>query len=117
MKNKMIKNKLTILIIILFSILLYSCQSAKEALEGKKRSEQSDEFLVEKKNPLAMPPDYEKLPTPGNQEVSPETFSDNEEVKDLLNVQDSNKIDSNNDANEADIESSIIKKIQQLNVY
>ena len=117
MKNKMIKNKLTILIIILFSILLYSCQSAKEALQGKKRSEQSDEFLVEKKNPLAMPPDYEKLPTPGNQEVSPETFSDNEEVKDLLNVQDSNKIDSNNDANEADIESSIIKKIQQLNVY
>ena len=113
----MIKNKLTILIIIFFSILLYSCQSAKEALEGKKRSEQSDEFLVEKKNPLAMPPDYEKLPTPGNQEVSPETFSDNEEVKDLLNVQDSNKIDSNNDANEADIESSIIKKIQQLNVY
>ena len=113
----MIKNKLTISTIIFFSILLYSCQSAKEALEGKKRSEQSDEFLVEKKNPLAMPPDYEKLPTPGNQEVSPETFSDNEEVKDLLNVQDSNKIDSNNDANEADIESSIIKKIQQLNVY
>ena len=113
----MIKNKLTILIIILFSILLYACEAAKNAIEGKKRSEQSDEFLVEKKNPLAMPPDYEKLPTPGNQEVSPETFSDNEEVKDLLNVQDSNKIDSNNDTNEADIESSIIKKIQQLNVY
>tara|TARA_B100000586_G_C19989243_1_gene375538 strand:+ start:95 stop:421 length:327 start_codon:yes stop_codon:yes gene_type:complete len=108
----MIKNKLTILIIILFSILLYSCQSAKEALQGKKRSEQGDEFLVEKKNPLAMPPDYEKLPTPGNQEVSPETFSDNDEVKDLLNVQDSNEIDSNNDSNTADIESSIIEKIQ-----
>ena len=108
----MIKNKLTILIIILFSILLYSCQSAKDVLEGKKRSEQGDEFLVEKKNPLAMPPDYEKLPTPGNQEVSPETFSDNDEVKDLLNVQDSNEIDSNNDSNTADIESSIIEKIQ-----
>jgi len=108
----MIKNKLTILIIILFSIVLYSCQSAKDALGGKKRSEQGDEFLVEKKNPLAMPPDYEKLPTPGNQEVSPETFSDNDEVKDLLNVQDSNEIDSNNDTNTADIESSIIEKIQ-----
>ena len=108
----MIKNKLTILIIILFSILLYSCQSAKEALQGKKRSEQGDEFLVEKKNPLAMPPDYEKLPTPGNQEVSPETFSDNDEVKDLLNVQGGNEIDSNNDSNTADIESSIIEKIQ-----
>ena len=108
----MIKNKLTILIIILFSIVLYSCQSAKDALGGKKRSEQGDEFLVEKKNPLAMPPDYEKLPTPGNQEVSPETFSDNDEVKDLLNVQDSNEIDSNNDSNTADIESFIIEKIE-----
>ena len=109
----MIKNKLTILIIILFSILLYACEAAKNAIEGKKRSEQSDEFLVEKKNPLAMPPDYEKLPTPGNQEVSPETFSDNDEVKDLLNVQDSNEIDSNNDSNNtANIESSIIEKIQ-----
>ena len=112
MKNKMIKNKLNILIIIFFSFFLYSCQTAKEALTGKKRSEQGDEFLVEKKNPLAMPPDYEKLPTPGNQEVSPETFSDNDEVKDLLNVQDSNEIDSNNDSNTADIESSIIEKIQ-----
>tara|TARA_B100000959_G_scaffold109686_1_gene115675 strand:- start:517 stop:843 length:327 start_codon:yes stop_codon:yes gene_type:complete len=108
----MIKNKLTILIIIFFSILLYSCQSAKEALEGKKRSEQGDEFLVEKKNPLAMPPDFEKLPTPGNQEVLPETFSDNKEVKNLLNIQDSDATGSNNIASPADIESSIIEKIQ-----
>ena len=48
----MIKNKLTILIIIFFSILLYSCQTAKDALEGKKRSEQGDEFLVEKKKSI-----------------------------------------------------------------
>jgi|AP03_1055505.scaffolds.fasta_scaffold97426_2 hypothetical protein len=117
----MIKNKLTILIIILFSILLYACETAKNAIEGKKRSEQSDEFLVEKKNPLAMPPDYEKLPTPGNQEVSPETFSDNNEIKDLLNIEDCDKsvnIEdcvasvSNNSDNSSDIESSIIKKIQ-----
>ena len=107
----MIKNKLTILIIIFFSISLYSCQTAKEALEGKKRSEQGDEFLVEKKNPLAMPPDYEKLPTPGNEEVSPETFSENKEVKDLLNIKDSNT-ETDNDISSGDIESSIIKKIQ-----
>ena len=108
----MIKNKLTISIIILLSILLYSCTSTKEVLIGKKRSEQSDEFLVEKKNPLAMPPDFEKLPTPGNKEVSPETFSDNNEVKDLLNIQDSGASDVNDSANSSDIESSIIKKIQ-----
>ena len=117
----MIKNKLTILIIILFSILLYACESAKNAIEGKKRSEQSDEFLVEKKNPLAMPPDFEKLPAPGSQEVSPETFSDNNELKDLFNIKDcdtSANIDdcdtsvSNNSDNSSDIESSILEKIQ-----
>ena len=108
----MIKNKLAITIIILSSIFLYSCQTTKEALVGKKRSEQSDEFLVQKKNPLAMPPDYEKLPVPGNKEVSPETFSDNNEVKNLLNIKDSDNLDLNDKANSSDIESTIIKKIQ-----
>jgi len=107
----MIKNKLNILIIIFFSFFLYSCQTAKEALTGKKRSEQGDEFLVEKKNPLAMPPDFEKLPTPGNEKVLPETFSDNSEVKELLNINDSDASTNNVDST-ADIESSIIEKIQ-----
>jgi len=107
----MIKNKLNILIIIFFSFFLYSCQTAKEALGGKKRSEQGDEFLVEKKNPLAMPPDYDELPTPGNEKVSPETFSDNNEVKNLLNIEQNNSSEDDESSSE-DIESSIIKKIQ-----
>ena len=108
----MLKNKTKILIIILFSFSLYSCGSVKEAVGAKKRSEQSDEFLVQKKNPLAMPPDYEEMPTPGNQEVSPETFSDDNEVKDLLNIKEENTLDTNNNDNSSDLESSIIKKIQ-----
>ena len=107
----MIKNNLNIFIIIFFSLFLYSCETAKEVLGGKKRSEQGDEFLVEKKNPLAMPPDYEKLPTPGNEKVSPETFSENNEVKDLLNIEDSDVSAKDKDSS-ADIESSIIEKIQ-----
>ena len=107
----MIKNKLNILIIIFFSFFLYSCQTAKEALGGKKRSEQGDEFLVQKKNPLAMPPDYEKLPTPGGKKVSPETFSKNSDVKDLLNIEESDSSTDGNDSS-GDIESSIIEKIQ-----
>ena len=37
------------LIIIIALIFVYSCSGTKDALQGKKRSEQSDEFLVEKK--------------------------------------------------------------------
>ena len=108
----MIKNKLSLILIILFSFSLYACQTVKEAVGGKKRSEQSDEFLVQKKNPLAMPPDYEKLPTPGNKEVSPETFSDDNEVKNLLNIKEDDTSGLNNNDNSSDLESSIIEKIQ-----
>ena len=48
-------------------VFLYSC-GVGEALQGKKRSDQGDEFLIDKKNPLTMPPDFEKLPVPGDLE-------------------------------------------------
>ena len=51
------------LFLLLIVISLYSCQSVKDALSGKKY-ESSDEFLVIKKNPLVLPPDYNKLPEP-----------------------------------------------------
>ncbi len=42
---------------------LTACQSAKDALTLKKK-ESSDEFLVEKKSPLVLPPNYGELPLP-----------------------------------------------------
>ena len=46
--------KINIIIVIFLAFFLYSCQGAKEAFESKKRSDQSDEFLVQNKslNPL-----------------------------------------------------------------
>ncbi len=57
--KKMIRN---IFLLIIF-ISLYSCQSIKDGLSGKKY-ESSDEFLVIKKNPLVLPPDFNALPEP-----------------------------------------------------
>tara|TARA_B100000575_G_scaffold255126_1_gene224726 strand:- start:246 stop:572 length:327 start_codon:yes stop_codon:yes gene_type:complete len=106
------KNKNLTVLLIFLGLLLYSCQTATEALQGKKRSEQSDEFLVEKKNPLAMPPDFDKLPTPDNQEVSSEIISDNKEVKNLLNIDENKKQIVEENGSSTDIESSILEKIQ-----
>ena len=55
--------------ILIFLILFFltSCQSAQDAFSLKKKST-SDEFLVEKKSPLVLPPDFEMLPVPQNQQ-------------------------------------------------
>ena len=58
--------KLFLLLILIVS--LYSCQSVKDALSGKKY-ESSDEFLIIKKNPLVLPPEFNKLPTPDDPEI------------------------------------------------
>ena len=65
-------------------LLLNSCTNVKNALTGKK-SENSDEFLVEKKNPLEMPPNYKDLPVPSKSKGA-NTNEDriNEEIEDLL---------------------------------
>ena len=57
--------KINILLLIpaIFFIVLTGCQSLKDGLSGSKK-QNSDEFLIEKKNPLTKPPDYEKLPSP-----------------------------------------------------
>ena len=58
MKN--ITKNLFYLFVILIS--LGACQSTRDALEGKKRG--ADEFLVQKKNPLVLPPEFDELPEP-----------------------------------------------------
>ena len=55
--------------LLFFLLFLYSCGSVGEALQGKKRSDQGDEFLIDKKNPLARPPDFDKLPKPGEANI------------------------------------------------
>ena len=102
-------------IIIYLSLMffLYSCSGAKDALQGKKRSDNSDEFLVEKKNPLTVPPDIDELPVPLDQEE--QALKDGQEDVDIKKVL---KIDESQDTNfECDtenencIEKSILEKI------
>ena len=54
-------------ILINLAIFLASCGSIQEGFSNNKKNN-SDEFLVEKKSPLVMPPDYNKLPEPRENE-------------------------------------------------
>ena len=78
-------NKTIIPFILLTTLFLFSCQSIKDGLSGKK-SENSDEFLVKKKNPLVIPPKYMELPEPktSNIENDLENIEEDSKIEDLI---------------------------------
>tara|TARA_B100001250_G_scaffold409560_1_gene434126 strand:+ start:119 stop:406 length:288 start_codon:yes stop_codon:yes gene_type:complete len=95
----MINKLLTFLIIFL---LISSCTGLEP------RSQKSDEFLIEKKNPLVMPPDINDLPKP--KEVLDENI-DQENFKENLNLKDIKTQDSNTGTTNT-LQESIIKRIE-----
>ena len=52
-----------IIIVIIFFTFVSSCSNFQESLSMKKKGN-VDEFLIEKKNPLVLPPDYSELQKP-----------------------------------------------------
>ena len=96
------------LIIILFCT--YSCNSLKEANKILKNEKirTTDEFLVEKRDPLVFPPNYEKMPEPGKKEVSQQKEDDR--IKKLLKA---TKQDSSATNETSTVEDSIIDKISK----
>ena len=107
--NKILKiSKLLFLL-----IFLYSCGSVGETLQGKKRSDQGDEFLIDKKNPLVMPPDFDKLPKPGEASAksNKEIENDQSNIENLLKNSEIEE-DASSSEEFTSIESLILKKIK-----
>ena len=99
--------------LLLLLLFIYSCGSVGEALQGKKRSDQGDEFLIDKKNPLTMPPDFNKLPEPGEATIksTKDIESGQSNIENLLKkskIED----DTSSSKQSTSIESSILKKIK-----
>ena len=56
--------KINILLIFLISIFIFnSCTTIKDGFRSQKKNT-TDEFLVKKKSPLVMPPEFDELPVP-----------------------------------------------------
>ena len=95
----------------LLSILLLntSCGNVDKAFSNQKKKS-NDEFLVEKKSPLVMPPNYNELPIPKMDEK--DVDQNNNNIQSLITK---NKIDTNNDSNKVgqNFEESILKKIKK----
>ena len=88
-KEEMQMFKKNFYLIILLFILLTGCKSLKDGLEGNKKTKSAEEFLIQKKNPLVLPPDYSKLPLPKNvakNEESKSGFDLEKKLKKNLNT-------------------------------
>ena len=92
----------------LLNILMFfsSCGTVKDAFSNQKKNS-SDEFLVEKKAPLVMPPDYGDLPIPENSEVT-EKQNINEIEKLIKNNEQGNTSNSN-----SSLEENLLDKIKK----
>ena len=103
------KNKIFLVLVSCFA--LTACQSVKDGLSGSK-SENSDEFLVQKKNPLVKPENFDELPQP-----SEKTKDGNSKVDDEDNIEDLFQIDtkevSATSTTMSPLEKSILKKINE----
>tara|TARA_E500000178_G_scaffold315000_1_gene333647 strand:- start:458 stop:712 length:255 start_codon:yes stop_codon:yes gene_type:complete len=82
----------------------------KDALSGAK-SNKSDEFLVKKKNPLVMPPNYDDLPKPGETELSLDDQDYQGDVKKLLKVVENEEKKSS--STNSSIEEFVIRNINK----
>ena len=99
-------NKICLLFVFVILIFLQNCESAKRGLGGGK-IKSSDEFLVEKKDPLVLPPGYHDLPEPGQTQMDEEP--DEKSISSILKVENNNQ--DINSSETIDLEESILKKI------
>jgi len=98
----------TILYFIL-TLFLYSCgtfSDVNKTLRNEK-TKTTDEFLVKKRQPLALPPDYKNLPEPGSKNL--DTEDENNKINKILKLPKNNakKKGSSN------VEQSIISQIRK----
>ncbi len=104
---KIFKNILFITTVI---FLTYSC----EGFKLKKKSTSGEEFLIEKKDPLILPPDFSKLPEPKEQIESEDNDEEKLVLDNVFSEGDSkNNENNNNEVNQtSDLKKSILEKIK-----
>ena len=94
---------LKITLLFLFFILINNCQVFRDAMTGQKQKT-TDEFLVKKKDPLILPPEYDKLPVP-NSKDSRESSSIRSALKSSKDSKADAKVSSN-------LEKMILKELR-----
>ena len=108
--------KKTNLLIASFLIILFlnSCGTVAKGLGGSQKKG-NEEFLVEKKSPLVLPPSFGELPEPGkgSEKNIISDKKDTSDIESLINQGSSISTTEKSDDTKNSIEQSIIKKINE----
>ena len=103
------KNINQLIFICLAFVFLSSCAAVQEGLSSNKKTG-SDAFLVEKKAPLVMPPNYDELPIPKPENQQNEEKTDN--IKQLISNDNDSTNKSISSGNNDSLEENILEKIK-----
>ena len=105
----MIKKKTIFPMLLIF--LVTSCAdtwgNVKRGLTGAKQKS-TDEFLVKKKDPLILPPDFDSLPSPSDREEAIEEVSSIEKT-----LKQASETEITSSSGRSSVEDSILKKIRK----
>ena len=96
--------KFKLLILLNIILILSSCSSVKEGFSNQKKNN-TDEFMVEKKSPLKMPPNYNELPEPKS-DIS-ENIDNENQIEKLINK-------SNDAEAKPDVKKNVNKSFEEL---
>ena len=99
--------KISLIFITVF--ILEGCSNVKEGLSLKKK-QGIDEFLIERKNPLTVPPDFSSLPQPRNSMEENKVEEKDIDLKKVLTETKENKTISSSDNLEKSISNILNKK-------
>ena len=103
--------KNNIILIFLMMLVASSCQTIKNAVSGAKQ-ENSDEFLVQKKNPLVLPPNFDDLPVPFDKTLEATEVQIKDDIEKLLGMENKT-INKSKTSSSDSIESFVLKKIKE----
>ena len=106
-KIKMLK-KFFLFLIFLLPISCGGWQDFESAVTGAKKKT-TDEYLIKKKDPLILPPDYDKLPLPGSK------TSNREENLNIENIISGDSNSEGNTSNKSSVEKSIEEELRKKN--
>ena len=106
LKRQIMKKFNLLFILGIALIILSGCNTVKKGFKNPKKNS-SDEFLVEKKSPLVMPPEFNELPIP-NQNKDTNQKQDNN-IKNLISENNEN---TDQEVSDSDLEGSILSKIK-----